>query len=176
MQHEFVDGLNAILLIAAFVSFVGAVLGFALVRRQDFVASGPQQEQAAARGRLTRGQLPRGEQQDHRRARHDDERLSGDRERDRVRLRHAGHREQRAPAPACIAAPAGPIGSAADAADAQRKPSASAIRALHRQRVQEQEDGGPAQRPRDRDQEERRDRLARALRVLGEPAAERGSA
>ena len=49
-QQKFVDGLNAILLVAAIVSFVGAVLGFALVRRQDFVASGPQQEQAAAHG------------------------------------------------------------------------------------------------------------------------------
>ena len=45
--EKFVSGLNAILLVAAVVAFVGAVLGFALVRRQDFVASGPAQEPAA---------------------------------------------------------------------------------------------------------------------------------
>src|SRR5437764_2010687 len=36
----FITGLNEILLVAAFVAFAGAVLGFALVRRSDFVASG----------------------------------------------------------------------------------------------------------------------------------------
>ena len=38
----FVNGLNEILLVGAFVAFAGAVLGFALVRRGDLVASGPQ--------------------------------------------------------------------------------------------------------------------------------------
>jgi EmrB/QacA subfamily drug resistance transporter len=47
---KFVDGLNTILLVAAIVAFVGAVLGFALVRSEDFVASGPAQQQAAAHG------------------------------------------------------------------------------------------------------------------------------
>ena len=37
----FITGLNEILLVAAFVAFAGAVLGFALVRRSDLVASGP---------------------------------------------------------------------------------------------------------------------------------------
>jgi EmrB/QacA subfamily drug resistance transporter len=46
-QQKFVDGLNAILLVAGIVALVGAVLGFALVRRQDFVASGPQEPAAA---------------------------------------------------------------------------------------------------------------------------------
>jgi predicted MFS family arabinose efflux permease len=39
----FVSGLNAILQVAAVVAAVGAVLALALVRRQDFVASGPPQ-------------------------------------------------------------------------------------------------------------------------------------
>jgi len=38
----FINGLNEILLVGAFVAFAGAVLGFALVRRGDLVASGPQ--------------------------------------------------------------------------------------------------------------------------------------
>jgi EmrB/QacA subfamily drug resistance transporter len=42
---KYVDGLNEILVVSAVVLFVGAVLGFALVRRRDFVASGPQQGQ-----------------------------------------------------------------------------------------------------------------------------------
>ncbi len=43
--HEaFISGPNEILLVAAFVAFAGAVLGFALVRRRDFVARGPQAE------------------------------------------------------------------------------------------------------------------------------------
>jgi EmrB/QacA subfamily drug resistance transporter len=46
-QQKFVDGLNTILLVAAVVAFVGAVLGFALVRREDFVASGQAQQPAA---------------------------------------------------------------------------------------------------------------------------------
>jgi EmrB/QacA subfamily drug resistance transporter len=45
--QKFVDGLNAILLVAGIVALVGAVLGFALVRRQDFVASGPAPQPAA---------------------------------------------------------------------------------------------------------------------------------
>jgi EmrB/QacA subfamily drug resistance transporter len=45
-QHSFVAGLNDILLVAAFVAFAGAVLGLALVRTSDLVASGPQQAQA----------------------------------------------------------------------------------------------------------------------------------
>jgi predicted MFS family arabinose efflux permease len=38
---SFISGLNEILLVASFVLFAGAVLAFLLVRRQDFVASGP---------------------------------------------------------------------------------------------------------------------------------------
>ncbi len=41
-RSAFLSGMNEILLFAAFVAFAGAVLGFALVRRRDFVASGPQ--------------------------------------------------------------------------------------------------------------------------------------
>ncbi|MDX6480505.1 MAG: hypothetical protein QOG85_1015 [Gaiellaceae bacterium] len=40
-QQAFVNGLNSILLVAAFVLFAGAVLAFLLVREKDFVASGP---------------------------------------------------------------------------------------------------------------------------------------
>ncbi len=40
-RSAFISGLNEILFIAAFVLFAGAVLAFALVRRRDFVASGP---------------------------------------------------------------------------------------------------------------------------------------
>jgi EmrB/QacA subfamily drug resistance transporter len=40
-RAAFIAGLNEILLVAAFVAFAGAILGFALVRRSDFVASGP---------------------------------------------------------------------------------------------------------------------------------------
>jgi EmrB/QacA subfamily drug resistance transporter len=43
----FISGLNEILFVAAFVLFAAAVLAFALVRRQDFVASGPAVEAAA---------------------------------------------------------------------------------------------------------------------------------
>jgi EmrB/QacA subfamily drug resistance transporter len=35
--HDPIDGLNAILLVGAFVAFAGALLGLALVRREDFV-------------------------------------------------------------------------------------------------------------------------------------------
>jgi MFS family permease len=40
-RAAFISGLNEILLVGAIVAFAGAVLGFALVRRTDFVASGP---------------------------------------------------------------------------------------------------------------------------------------
>jgi hypothetical protein len=40
-NSAFISGLNEILLVASFVLFTGAVLAFLLVRRQDFVASGP---------------------------------------------------------------------------------------------------------------------------------------
>jgi EmrB/QacA subfamily drug resistance transporter len=40
-QSAFISGLNEILLVAAFVLFAGAICAFALVRRRDFVASGP---------------------------------------------------------------------------------------------------------------------------------------
>ena len=40
-RSAFIGGLNSILFVAAFVLFAGAILAFALVRRQDFVASGP---------------------------------------------------------------------------------------------------------------------------------------
>jgi MFS family permease len=48
VEHSaFISGLNTILLVAAFVLFVGAILAFVLVRQQDFVASGPAVEAAA---------------------------------------------------------------------------------------------------------------------------------
>jgi hypothetical protein len=40
-RAAFISGLNEILLVGALVAFAGAVLGFALVRQTDFVASGP---------------------------------------------------------------------------------------------------------------------------------------
>ncbi|HEU5477119.1 MAG TPA: MFS transporter [Gaiellaceae bacterium] len=40
-HSAFISGLNEILFVAAFVLFAGALLALALVRRQDFVASGP---------------------------------------------------------------------------------------------------------------------------------------
>jgi EmrB/QacA subfamily drug resistance transporter len=48
-KHDYIAGLNSALLVASFVAFAGAVLGFALVRTGDLVASGPQhaQQQAA---------------------------------------------------------------------------------------------------------------------------------
>ena len=39
-REAFVAGLNEILLVGAIIAFAGAILGFLLVRRQDFVASG----------------------------------------------------------------------------------------------------------------------------------------
>jgi len=46
-RAAFISGLNEILLVAAFVAFAGAVLGFVLVRRRDFVASGPTAAQSS---------------------------------------------------------------------------------------------------------------------------------
>ncbi|HZT84573.1 MAG TPA: MFS transporter [Gaiellaceae bacterium] len=46
-RMAFIHGLNGILFTAAFVLFAGAILAFALVRRRDFVASGPAVEAAA---------------------------------------------------------------------------------------------------------------------------------
>jgi EmrB/QacA subfamily drug resistance transporter len=40
-RAAFISGLNEIFLVAAFVLFAGAVLAFLLIRRKDFVASGP---------------------------------------------------------------------------------------------------------------------------------------
>jgi EmrB/QacA subfamily drug resistance transporter len=45
-KHSLIDGLNAILLVAAIISFAGAILGLALVRDRDFVR--PQQQAGAA--------------------------------------------------------------------------------------------------------------------------------
>ncbi|MBV8478870.1 MAG: MFS transporter, partial [Actinobacteria bacterium] len=45
-KHQFVHGLNNIFLVATFVALAGTILGFALVRGRDFVASAP--EAAAA--------------------------------------------------------------------------------------------------------------------------------
>ena len=45
-KGNFIDGLNAILLVGAFVAFVGALLALVLVRPRDFVR--PQQQDAAA--------------------------------------------------------------------------------------------------------------------------------
>jgi EmrB/QacA subfamily drug resistance transporter len=42
-RNAFIGGLNHILLVAAYVAFAGAVLGLALVRRRDFLASGSQE-------------------------------------------------------------------------------------------------------------------------------------
>jgi EmrB/QacA subfamily drug resistance transporter len=47
-KQAFVSGFNEILVIAAIVAFVGAVLGFALVRRRDFVTGAAQAMEAAA--------------------------------------------------------------------------------------------------------------------------------
>jgi EmrB/QacA subfamily drug resistance transporter len=41
-ESAFIHGLNSIFFVAAFLLFAGAILAFALVRRQDFVASAPQ--------------------------------------------------------------------------------------------------------------------------------------
>jgi EmrB/QacA subfamily drug resistance transporter len=40
-RHSFIDGLNAILLVAAFVAFAGAALALALVRERDLVRTQP---------------------------------------------------------------------------------------------------------------------------------------
>jgi MFS family permease len=47
---EFVHGLHDILLVGAGVAAIGAVLAGALVRQQDFVASGPPQQAEASAG------------------------------------------------------------------------------------------------------------------------------
>jgi MFS family permease len=44
----FISGFNEILLIAAVLSFVGATLGFALVRARDFVQAAPAEKEATA--------------------------------------------------------------------------------------------------------------------------------
>ncbi len=46
-DSAFISGLNEILLVAAFVLFASSVLALVLVRRQDFVASGPAVEPAS---------------------------------------------------------------------------------------------------------------------------------
>jgi MFS family permease len=46
-DSAFISGLNGILFVAAFVLFAGAILAFFLIRRQDFVASGPEAAGAA---------------------------------------------------------------------------------------------------------------------------------
>jgi predicted MFS family arabinose efflux permease len=46
-QHDFISGLNRILLVASFVAFAGAVLGLALIRQSDFVRA-PQPAEASA--------------------------------------------------------------------------------------------------------------------------------
>ena len=49
----FVSGFNEIILIAAILSFVGAALGFALVRSRDFVqAASSRESETAAASRL----------------------------------------------------------------------------------------------------------------------------
>jgi EmrB/QacA subfamily drug resistance transporter len=45
-QNDYIAGLNNILLVASFIAFAGAILGFALVRTSDLVASGPQRQGA----------------------------------------------------------------------------------------------------------------------------------
>ena len=42
LPGSFISGMNEILLVGAILSFVGAALALLLVRRRDFVASGPQ--------------------------------------------------------------------------------------------------------------------------------------
>ena len=93
-HSAFISGLNEILLVAAFVLFAGAVLAFVLVRQRDFVASGAGRRggglgRGGCSARAERAQaereLPRRDEQDHRGAGDDHERLSGDREGDGVR-------------------------------------------------------------------------------------------
>jgi EmrB/QacA subfamily drug resistance transporter len=49
VAHEaFVSGMNTLLVITSIVAFVGAIGAFALIRKQDFVASGPPQGGAPA--------------------------------------------------------------------------------------------------------------------------------
>ncbi len=118
-QGSFVAGLNEILLVGACVAFAVAMLGVALVRR---ATSSERSRQAwliriatfqAAIRRITAAPVTT------------IERLSGDRERDGVGLRHAGEGEQRRACAGLHRGPAGPIGTAAEAAEAQRKPRAS---------------------------------------------------
>jgi hypothetical protein len=47
-HSAFISGLNEILFVAAFILFAAAILAFVLVRRRDFVASGPQVAPEAA--------------------------------------------------------------------------------------------------------------------------------
>src|SRR5207247_3491881 len=116
--------------------------------------------------------VPGGDQEDHRGAGDDDERLRGDRESDRLRLRHAAQGEQR-PSRTGLHRGAGGTdrnrrrgGRGAEEAERERE------RAPERAPIQEQEDGGAAKRPRDGDQEQGGGGLLAALRVGAEPAAD----
>ena len=171
-KHTLIDGLNAILLVAAIVSFAGAILGLALVRDAR-----PGQTTAAGwRGLkriaschaasiiITAAPVTT---------------ISACAATENATASAFGTPESTrsvAPAPACIAAPAGPIGTAAEAADATEEAERERERAAQRERVQQEEDGRAAERPRDGDEEQRGERLAAVLRVLAEPAAHAGSA
>ena len=172
MRAAYISGLNEILLIAAIVAFVGAALAFVLVRRRDFVALNSACRSAGRLGR-TRSTICHAATS----------RITAA----PVTITSACVATENAiasvvctplamriaaPAPACVIAPAGAIGSAADAAEAQRKRERERERAVHRERVQEQEDRRAAERPRDRDEHPRGARLARAVRVPVEPAAD----
>ena len=76
-----------------------------------------------------------------------------------------------APAPACVAAPAGAIGRAAEAAEAQRKARASGNDAPTERAFSRTKTASAAKRPGDRDQEPGLRGGAPASRVLLHPAA-----
>ena len=169
-RAAFVGGLNEILLVAAIVAFIGAAAGLALVRGKRL-----RQNAAARRGLIADADLPRRDQQDHGGAGDDDERLSRDREGERLRLRHAGERKERRAGTGLHRSAGGAdrhrrrSGGRAEEAERERE------RAAQRERVQEQEDRGAAQRPRDGDQEQRGKRLLAALRVLARASGRCGT-
>ena len=177
LTSAYISGLNEILLVAAIVAFVGGALAFVLVRQRDFVAhSGavPERRRHTERGARAdpQRQLPGGDEEDHNRAGDDHERLRGDREGDRLGRVHAARDQDRG-------ARAG-LRRRARRRDRQRRRGGGGAeererereRARHRERVQQQEHRRPAERPRDGDEHPGGARLARAVRVPAEPAAE----
>ena len=107
----------------------------------------------ASRALEPKRELPGGDEEHHRRARHDDQRLSGDRERDRVCRADAAEREDRG-ARARLGRSAGRgdrKSGGSSGGDEERE--SEHVGARHRQSVEQEEDREAAETPGDRDEE-----------------------